>query len=673
MLLLFAVAFIVRSILNLHFRVAPTVMIDESLYPNIARSLAWQGQLNYRGQPVNYPYILYPLLLVPVYWLQHFINQGDIYQYVMVFNALLMCSSVIPAYLLATDFSRDERKGFAAAVVTALIPDMVLSAYEMTECLVWPLSLWMVYFAWRFFSEKEQRWGVLTAVFTGLLFFTKPGAIAVGAAILVFCLLLALYEKDRRALKKTLVSLGVLLLCVLLVYAIYVFVFGNAFSLLGLYEKQTSDWEPSHLLIAIEGFFMMVLLFAFACGGLFLFLPYCCFRDYSKAQQRMIAGVTFGLLVAIAGTAFFVIPYKWAGSFTSFKVHLRYVAMYVPVWYILSLPCERKKGQIGKGLIIALVVFAVLCVWPGVRVGFPANTSTSADSITLSGFNISGHLDGNILGWFETAAMLIFVVLLFFCFTEGYSGKVAILSTCVLCAFFLFNDGCAYTNAVFNLKDHFTEEALELNDVLNELDETPLGVIAGDYDEAHTYLQESHFNKPMEQITYNQLCYSMDQTDGVYVPFVPTRQTPNYNNHETVDTTTIILGHGLDSLVELSDTTTSQSTTYGYYTVVHITEGERWLDSFLYNTDAGVIADGENASLYCLDPARGEDDTLSITMSVTADTAGGSLILVAGSKSYTVTLSVTEPTVIELNVPYGRITSLKASGANITINGYSTR
>ena len=58
-LLLFGAAFLIHVVLNMTVNKAPKVVIDEGLYTNIARSLAWDGELAFRGQPINYPYLLY--------------------------------------------------------------------------------------------------------------------------------------------------------------------------------------------------------------------------------------------------------------------------------------------------------------------------------------------------------------------------------------------------------------------------------------------------------------------------------------------------------------------------------------------------------------------------------------------------------------------------------------
>ena len=184
-LILYAVSFLIHSVLNILMKETQTVIIDEGLYTNIARSLAWKGELAFRAQPVNYPYLLYPMLLVPLYRIQRLLG-WDVFRMIQVFNTLLITSSVIPAALFAFDFTKDRKKTYLAALITALMPDMLMGAYTMTECLVWPLALWMVFFAYRFFLSRKLTYGLLTALFTGLMYAAKPGAIAVGAALLVF-------------------------------------------------------------------------------------------------------------------------------------------------------------------------------------------------------------------------------------------------------------------------------------------------------------------------------------------------------------------------------------------------------------------------------------------------------------------------------------------------------
>ena len=65
--LLFAGIVIVRFLLALATSTYPVVGIDEFLYSSLGRSIATEGSLLYYGQPADYSYILYPLVLSPVY------------------------------------------------------------------------------------------------------------------------------------------------------------------------------------------------------------------------------------------------------------------------------------------------------------------------------------------------------------------------------------------------------------------------------------------------------------------------------------------------------------------------------------------------------------------------------------------------------------------------------
>ena len=253
-LLLFLVSFFVHAVLNIVVKEAPTVVIDEGLYTNIARSIAWDGELAFRGQPVEYPYLLYPFLLVPVYWLAGILDT-DVFRLIQVWNTLLMCSTVIPAFLFAKAFSKDRKAAFLTAVLVSIMPDLVMGGYSMAECVIWPLSFWMILFCYRFYRDQQLRDGMLTALFTGLLFFTKPGAIAVGAVMLVFHLILSL-KNNRKELSRSLFPCLLLLAEIATVYGLYVLLLHRSTSLLGLYTKQTSEWGPNDTLIAVEGFFL---------------------------------------------------------------------------------------------------------------------------------------------------------------------------------------------------------------------------------------------------------------------------------------------------------------------------------------------------------------------------------------------------------------------------------
>ena len=128
-LFLYLISFLVHCVLNIVVNEGPTVIIDEGLYPNIARSLAWDGEVAFRSQPVNYPYILYPILLVPIFRLNHLLG-GDIYRYVQFFNTVLVTSSVIPIWLFALDFTQNKRKAFFSALLVSPVLSVTSALIE---------------------------------------------------------------------------------------------------------------------------------------------------------------------------------------------------------------------------------------------------------------------------------------------------------------------------------------------------------------------------------------------------------------------------------------------------------------------------------------------------------------------------------------------------------------
>ena len=69
LLLIYICSVAVRYILALATRDFPTVYIDEYLYYGLGRSIATKGSLLLYGQPAEYNYIIYPLVLSPIYLL----------------------------------------------------------------------------------------------------------------------------------------------------------------------------------------------------------------------------------------------------------------------------------------------------------------------------------------------------------------------------------------------------------------------------------------------------------------------------------------------------------------------------------------------------------------------------------------------------------------------------
>ena len=672
--ILFAASFVLHTILNILIKENVTVVIDEGLYTNIARSLAWDGKLAFRGQPVNYPYLLYPFLLVPVYKLNALWG-SDIYRAVQIFNTLLITSSVFPVYLFAKDFTRSSRKSFFAALIVALMPDMIMGGYEMTECLIWPLSFWMVFFCYRFYSTGELKYGLFTALFTGLLFASKPGAVAAGAVLLTAYFIKSVIQ-NRENIKNSLLSLLLLIISVGVVYGIFLLLFGTSDSLLGLYTKQTEEWKSQDFLVAIEAVFLLIFLFIFSCGGIYGIFPVVTLREYENTKRHFILSFILGILVVIIGTSFFVVPYKWTGQLGKLPLHLRYCSMFIPIMYIFSVD-RNLESKRHRCLMIALGVLSVLSVFPGARAGFVSKTGI-VDSITLAAFIHNSMLDGQITGWLLTVFAVICFVLLIYRISviskqsDKKTGKenrqqqqkklCSIGTTCFL-LFILFNSICAHIGANVYIDSTVSADAREVNQKI--AGKNCLGITQRYYDDIHSYWLESRLTTPMQQVTADQMFIRMEETSGVYSPFTPVEQSPNVNNHETPDTDTFILGMTIADHLELSNSVTEERTENGHFSIVHIQPSECWVDTMMYGLDDNALYPNVQGYIHIFDDNRNIDGY--VTVEFTA--SGPGTFKVNGEK---IELDRSTKT-FEVTIPYKKLIPVNAENGTIQILSYSTR
>ena len=605
---LFALSFLLHTIFNILVNEGPTVVIDEGLYTNIARSLAWDGELAFRGQPVNYPYLLYPFLLVPLYWAGSFLGL-DIYRVIQVFNTLLITSSVFPIYLFASDFTKDKSRALTAAIIVSLMPDMLMGGFTMTEALIWPLALWMVFFCYRLYQTNELKYGLLTALFTGLMFASKPGAIAAGGTLLLLHLLSCI--RNRRGVKTPLLSIALLLVIVGIVYAVFLALFPAHDSLLGLYDKQTSEWKPQDILVAGEATILLLFLFVFACGGIYGLIPYTHLKDYDPDRKRFILSFTAALFIVLAGTAIFVVPYKWDSSLGSLPLHLRYCSMFIPVMFVLS-TADDSLSSPNKRYTAALIVFLVLALFPGARVGFVKGHTGTIDSMALGAFLPTRNLEGTYSGWILTALMILFLLFLLSKMADFKDGSTRkkkrdtdrkkggnLLYTAGIVyfgVFLMFNSVCVHVSANVNIDPAIAADALEVNEIVGS--KTVLGVTQRYYDDIYSYWLDARQTLPMQQVTIDQLFVTMEEKHGIYSPFVPVEQAPNIHNHETPETDTFVLGQTIAEHLDLSDSAVAQKTANGFYTVVTFEPGKPWVDAMIYGMDENLLRSGVTGYLH---------------------------------------------------------------------------
>ena len=668
--MLYLLGVVLRFTLSYFFRHGPTVQIDESLYINIAKSLAAGEGIAYRSQPVPYLYIFYPLLLVPLYL---FPLPFDLYRVVQFYNALLITTSVFPVYLFAKDFTGDKKKSLLAASLTLLMPDLQMAGYQMAESAVWPLSLWLVFFAGRLFLSEDRRLlnGILSGFFTALLFWTKPGAIAMGLSLLLCALFSGEQEERKKRRGAALAGLAVCAGMIVLFYALYALAFGYDLSLLGLYNKQLTQTSAVWFAAVADCSLLQLVLFAVSCAGVIFVVPFACFDGYKKPHKTFFSAFTAGLVVTAIGVAAFVDMFLWNGSFTNPQLHLRYMAMFVPVMlvFFLSAPLPEGKNSL---LAISFAVMAVLSVFPGGSVGFVKEESTYIDSLSLSAW-LSDFYVPPAAGIVLTVVLALFLAFLSLqAFRGRFSPALQKISLVFFSLFLLCNTVCGYIagNSHPDLNG-YGADAMEMNSILEELPQDVLIVTRQSYDHPVSFFLESRIRKPYQQVSADALAEALAGSDGFYTPFIPEDRDPNVGNHLTPDTDTFLFGASAANLIEFPDAASLQKSRNENYTLVQLPEGSRLADTILSGPDENnILHQEEEAALYIFNDSLYSNGKLSLSLVAYAEEGSATLLVENAGRQQTVSLS-SRPFAYRLSLREGDV-SITARGGDAVIITYST-
>jgi hypothetical protein len=170
--------------------VAPFIMVDEIIWSEIARGIADAGEPLLRGQPDPGYSVVYPLLISPVYAL--FDSLPDAYAGVKTLNALLMSLAAVPAFFLARRVVSDGL-ALLAALMAIAIPSLAYTGTVMTENAFYPLFLLVTLVLVLVLERPTPLRVVSLFLLVGLAFATRVQAVAIGPAVVLAPLLLAVF------------------------------------------------------------------------------------------------------------------------------------------------------------------------------------------------------------------------------------------------------------------------------------------------------------------------------------------------------------------------------------------------------------------------------------------------------------------------------------------------
>jgi hypothetical protein len=178
--------------------VAPFIMVDELIWSELARGIADAGEPLLRDQPNPGYSVVYPLLISPAYLL--FESLPTAYAAVKTMNAALMSLAAIPTFFVARRVVSRSYALFAALLAVA-VPSLAYTGTVMTENAFYPLFLVVILVLLITLERPTPLRVVLLLALSGLAYATRVQAVALGPAILLAPILLAVFE--RRGVPET--------------------------------------------------------------------------------------------------------------------------------------------------------------------------------------------------------------------------------------------------------------------------------------------------------------------------------------------------------------------------------------------------------------------------------------------------------------------------------------
>jgi hypothetical protein len=368
------VSVVVRVVLARRM-LAPWIMVDELVYSELAKSVAYDGQFLIRGVPSGGYGFVYPLLIAPAF--KFFAGVPSAYAVAKAINAVVMSLAAVPAYFLARRLlARGPSLG--VATLSVLIPSMLYTGTLMTENAFYPLfiltSLLLVLMLER--PTPLRQLAVLAAC--GACFATRAQALALFGAAVVAPVVHGWIERDLRSrLRRYWALYGAVTVVAVLALGATVARGRSPLALLGAYRAATGPGYSAseiarYLLWHVAELDVYVGIIGFAALLALWLAP----RAASPAARAFAAAsltVSVFLLVEVAAFA----------SRHSFRIEERndfYLAPFALV-ALFGLTVDGVVPRVRRAVVAAAVVAGVLPV--AIPFGRLVNTSVVSDTLAL--------------------------------------------------------------------------------------------------------------------------------------------------------------------------------------------------------------------------------------------------------------------------------------------------
>ena len=593
---LYAGVVFVRYILALITSSFPTVGIDEYLYYSLARSIATKGSLVFRGQSADYAYVLYPLVISPVYLL--FQNGAAFYRMLQLWNIMLMSASVFPLFYLSSELIGSEKKAMLATALSMLLPDFYLSELIFSEAIIYPIFFSLMYCAYLYAARNKTGCIFLAGLLGGLLYSTKPGTVAPTAVFLVGAAVLAIVRKKPKDVLFAVLSAMILLATACAFWALARFAFGYDGSLFSIYASQLDGTAESSTAMFFKALALYPCYFIMASGLVGVVYPAVTWTKWQKEKKLFWWFVIAALTVMMVGSA-------WAVEQVSKlnNIHLRYIAMYIPLFllfcFIPTEPVKKtkkylppKENHIPVWIILGYVAVCILAFGSKAK----SQTEYIHPMASLSVLNdkivpLSGQWIADVVILMLCAcAALLFIIKS----PKKRTGTVSIVLMTV----------CMLANGLIGYK--LTRDEV----YYPKLEEDGRKAVEMTQGEPYIYLLTTEGvadmgvdvnNKQNNCVVYtNDFINCLQANNGVYVPYVPEQTRGMKSVSETPDVNMLVIDYDSFPFIQLSPYAAAASPfDRGTVYIVRFTEGKRIVDSTLSNLTRKVLLPGNPGIILC--------------------------------------------------------------------------
>lgn len=618
----YIISAVVHYLLILKNAVIPSIISDEILYYDLARSLADGAGLTVRGQSVFYPYIGYPLFLSPLFRLPASVN---IYRAILLLNSASACAVCFPAFALTREITGRKTSAFAAACLSLILPDLFAAKHVMAESLLFPLFVTEAYALYRAIRKPAAGRAILPALLCACLYTIKPGYAAIGAAYALIGGYRYIRTKDRAGIR----AVSVFLLTTACAVGLYLLALRFALrsdpDIPSLYAEQTGSLSFEHITRSLQGVFAYA---GYLLLGFGLIPVIACMRRAASPgdAQGLFARILLAALVfTLAGTAYVIFYDEYIKSANvPTRIHLRYVSMYL----VLFLPfvAEKEFAKRKSSGVFAFVWFLMLvCL-----VFFP-NVFTVQKVCYMTDcpqLNLYLHTaDEPVYGWLAAAAAAVLL---------GFSVRIAAkgCEKAVKNAFLIFftvlmlaQSVRLYRNDRYAMDYSLLADAKEASAAVQDA-----GVYVTDdtYGYAGTALDIS--NRSGIPVTGMNALIDATDPSGAVISVTPEPMTGFiYSKPDRAFTPQYLIFEPdyLNSVVFASDAEERYTTSNARYLVLRLPESGRWIHSGLFGFNQRWVDSNSRFLLY--DEALKESGKVRLRLQVRAGVPGAVLTLTSSA------------------------------------------